>query len=143
MNAPFYSALSSALVAFNNCVSRGSNAMAAQWSEYMARITKQHAPSGSGFDCGTTFCYSDSTADKLVFSTSFHHMDEHGAYDGWTEHSVIVTPSFSGIHVRVTGRDRNEIKDYIANAFYSLAEATPEKIVIDTARVAADLTKGG
>jgi hypothetical protein len=45
-------------------------------------------------------------------------MNEGGYYDGWTEHQVIITPSLQhGFDVRVTGQDRNEIKDYLAELF--------------------------
>jgi hypothetical protein len=75
-------------------------------------------PAGSGFDCGTTLDLDASTPNRLVFTTSFHHMDESGGYDGWTEHTVIVTPCLvSGISLRITGRNRNDIKDYIGEFF--------------------------
>jgi hypothetical protein len=81
-------------------------------------LVKEHLPSGSGFDAGTTLNEGLSTPEKLIFETSFHHMDEHGGYDGWTEHKVIVTPSLAhGCDLRVTGRDRNDIKSYIAETF--------------------------
>jgi hypothetical protein len=44
-------------------------------------------------------------------------MNDTGYYDGWTEHTVTVTPSFSGINIRVSGRNRNDIKDYIHETF--------------------------
>lgn len=73
--------------------------------------------SGSGFDDGTRLS-ATSTSKRLVFTTAFHHMDENGGYDGWTEHRVIVTPTFQGFDIRVTGRDRNGIKDYIGETFH-------------------------
>jgi hypothetical protein len=74
-------------------------------------------PSGSGFDSGTSIV---SCSDaKLVLKTSFHHMNENGYYDGWTDHYVTVTPSFSfGLDIRVSGRNRNDIKDFILDEFY-------------------------
>jgi hypothetical protein len=54
-------------------------------------------------------------------------MDEHGCYDGWTHHKVIVKASlWAGIDIRVTGRDRNQIKEYIAEQFNSLASVIVE-----------------
>jgi hypothetical protein len=77
----------------------------------------QHAPSGSGFDAGTQLD-EDSTEEKLIFNTSFHHMDEGGGYDGWTDHKVRVTPSLSqDVRIAVTGRNRNYIKEYIHETF--------------------------
>lgn len=77
---------------------------------------KKHGPSGSGVDCGTRLADS-SHPQRIVLDVSFHHMDEHGSYDGWTEHKVIVTPEFDGVSVRVTGANRNGIKDYLGEMF--------------------------
>jgi hypothetical protein len=82
----------------------------------IANLIKQHLPSGSGFDNGTAIDVSKSHAEKLVFTTSFHHMND-GGYDGWTDHTVTVTPSFQGINIRISGRNRNDIKDAIHEAF--------------------------
>lgn len=81
-------------------------------------LVKQHMPSGSGFDNGTTLDFGATRPNRIVFNTAFHHMDEHGSYCGWTEHQVIVTPSLVyGFELRVTGRDRRNIKDFIADTF--------------------------
>ncbi len=87
------------------------------------RLSAAHAylPSGSGFDNGTEID-ERSTPSRLVLLTSFHHMDENGNYDGWTSHTVTVTPTFAGLDVRVSGRDRNNIKDYIADVFRAALE---------------------
>ena len=74
-------------------------------------------PNGSGFDAGTQIELAECSENKLTFKTAFHHMDEQGGYDGWTEHFVKITPSFHGFNIRVTGRDRNEIKEYIGDTF--------------------------
>lgn len=80
-------------------------------------LVRDHLPSGSGFDSGTKFDDS-STPNRLVFNTSFHHMDDSGGYNGWTEHQVIVNTSLAfGFELRITGRNRNDIKDYIHEVF--------------------------
>lgn len=89
-------------------------------------IEKNLLPSGSGVDSGTQIDRDKSNPGKIVLSTSYHHMDEGGCYDGWTEHTVIVTPSFSGFDLRITGRNRNDIKDYLGDRYY---HALAEKIV--------------
>ena len=79
---------------------------------------KSYFPSGSGFDSGTDFLSDISTPERLCFQADFHHMDENGYYDGWTEHTVIVRPSLSfGFNIRVSGRNRNNIKEYIEYCF--------------------------
>jgi hypothetical protein len=79
-----------------------------------------HMPHGSGFDGGTQFDYVASHSEKLVFNTSFHHMDEHGCYGGWTDHIVTVVPSLSspGFNLKISGRNRNDIKELIHQSFY-------------------------
>ena len=73
-------------------------------------------PSGSGFDAGTKLISADDS--RIVFETSFHHMDENGFYDGWTEHRVTVRASLMhDFIVDVAGKNRNGIKDYIAEQF--------------------------
>jgi hypothetical protein len=44
-------------------------------------------------------------------------MNDGGFYDGWTEHTVVVTPSFRGINLRISGRDRNQIKEYLYETY--------------------------
>lgn len=87
------------------------------WDELISLIMRD-APRGSGIDAGTKLDEDRSNASKLVFTMGFHHMDEHGFYDGWSEHTCIVTPAFQhGFDVRITGRDRNGIKDYLAQVY--------------------------
>ena len=106
--------LAGLLDAIGNCERSGN----AEWK--VRHETKLHAlcaawlPSGSGVDCGTQLLRDRSTPSRLVFALSFHHMNDAGMYDGWTEHTAVVTPTFSGVDVRITGRDRNGIKDYLA-----------------------------
>lgn len=90
------------------------------------RICKEYLPSGSGFDGGTQLDVgrSDSSVytfpGRLSFKTQFHHMDEHGGYDGWSSHTIDITPDWEGFRMTVTGRDRNQIKDYIADVFHAV-----------------------
>lgn len=86
--------------------------------ETIEMLVKQHMPHGSGFDSGTKIDLDASHADKLVFTTSFHHMNDGGFYDGWTEHTVTVVPSLSnGFHMRIGGRNRNDIKEMMYQEF--------------------------
>jgi hypothetical protein len=78
-------------------------------------------PHGSGIDSGVKLLKDECTNDKLVFSFGFHHMNESGYYDGWTEHKLIVTPSLiHGFSLKITGRDRNYTKEYLYDLFSSL-----------------------
>ena len=86
--------------------------------------TAGYLPSGSGFDNGTQLDTEKSNPQKLVFKTAFHHLSQHGFYTKWTDHTVTVTPSFYGINIKVSGRDHNGIKDYIAECFDSALNET-------------------
>lgn len=102
----------------------------AEWLERhtddLEAIVRNDLPSGSGFDNGTKLDQT-SKPERLVFNVSFHHMNDVGMYDGWTHHQIIVTPSLvSGIELRITGRDRRDIKEYIAEVFYSALSAVKE-----------------
>jgi hypothetical protein len=87
--------------------------------EKASALVREHMPSGSGFDSGTQLDVARSSLQKLVFTTDFHHMDAHGGYDGWTKHSVVLTANLDGHTLRVTGKDRNGIKAYISEVFWS------------------------
>lgn len=122
-----YSAIASALSAFRNCDANGNVQWRDNWERYIDTTVKNVFPSGSGFDNGTQFDWCRSTPDKLVFTTSFHHMDDNGFYDGWTEHTVTVRPSLvNGFTLTIGGRNKRDIKDYIAEQFdYVLNRGVP------------------
>lgn len=96
-----------------------SNEWSAKHSNTIRQLVDDYMPSGSGFDNGTQLYFDASHAERLVFTTAFHHMDsDSGMYITWTEHTVTVTPSFiGGFNIRVSGRNRNDIKDHIGDTF--------------------------
>lgn len=100
---------------------------AGKWSEFaddadsiLADIERDILPSGSGFDSGTRIDREESTAARIVLKTDFHHMNDGGFYDGWTQHRVILTPTFDGFDMRVTGKDKRQIKEYIGDTFHAV-----------------------
>lgn len=114
-----YSELALAIQARKNC--EQSIPPNTEWfGKWTARIREleQLLPSGSGIDSGTTIDIGASHAEKLIMYAPFHHMNDAGYYDGWTEHTITVTPSFSGINIRVSGRNRNDIKDYLCDTYH-------------------------
>ena len=114
---PLYRAIATAVAARTNCDASGNSEWEQKWYIRLQELEKE-LPSGSGFDSGTTIDLDKSTGEKLVLHTSFHHMNDGGYYDGWTDHTVTVRPSFiGGFDVRVSGRNRNDIKGYVADMF--------------------------
>lgn len=119
METRLFQKLATAVDALHTCERTG-NDWAAKWHERITDAVNDCLPSGSGFDNGTAIDINASHGEKLTFRTAFHHMNQHGFYDGWTSHNVIVRPSLiHGFTVHVTGRDRNDIKAYIAECFSS------------------------
>jgi hypothetical protein len=113
-----YKRLASLIEARSNCIQSGNTEWRDKHEERAEQITKNHLPSGSGFDAGTTLDLGASTAERLVFRTSFHHMNGDGYYDGWSDHTVIVTPSLAFDYtLRITGRDRDDWKEYARECF--------------------------
>ncbi len=109
--------IASLLVSIENCRLSLNKEWEHRHEESLMDLTKNHLPSGSGIDNGTKLDREKSTPDKLIFIAGFHHMNADGFYVGWTYHRIIVTPAFEGINVRVTGRNKNQIKDYLAEVY--------------------------
>lgn len=117
MSSLLYQRLATLLGACENCRKSGNQEWLDKHTGHLDQLVRDHLPGGSGFDSGTRLD-DQSTSERLVFNTSFHHMHESGMYDGWTDHTVVVRPSLPfGFTLRVTGRDRNNIKDYIGEMF--------------------------
>ncbi len=116
-----YAKLSRLLMAIEACEASNNTEWKANHTKAIRELVYEYMPNGSGFDSGTSLDISASNPEKLVFETNVHHMNEGGFYDGWTSHKVIVTPSLAfGFDVKVTGRDRNDIKNYIGEMFSTL-----------------------
>jgi hypothetical protein len=116
--------IASTLAALQNCRDNGNSEWLARHAETLATIERNKLPSGSGVDSGTTVDVEGCTPDRLRFLVSFHHMNDCGMYDGWTEHVVTVRASLvHGLDIRVSGRDRDGIKDYLADVFQTALTA--------------------
>jgi hypothetical protein len=115
---PLYAHMSSLIAAMANCKKANNQEWWEKHRDRLIVLTRARMPSGSGIDSGTMLDLDRSTPEKLVFTTAFHHMNNDGFYDGWTDHKVLVTPSLAhGFNLHITGRDRNQIKDYLYEVF--------------------------
>lgn len=98
-----YKQLANALLAKKNCEESGNKEWVERHSVRIGNIMRNTAPRGSGIDSGTAFRH-DSTEELLLFSFSYHHMDEHGSYSRWTDHLVMVKASlWAGIRIFISG----------------------------------------
>ena len=103
---------------------RAQNNANAQWGDIAQDRLAQLVdllPSGSGIDNGTKLESADAT--KIVLTAGFHHMNENGYYDGWTEHRITIRPRFDGIDVTIGGRNRNDIKEYLHQTYWGALSA--------------------
>jgi len=127
MNTSVYQHIAQLVLAIDNCKEKGNKIWEDNHTETIDSIVKKSLPCGGGFDCGTEFNFSESKPDRLVFTTSYHHMNENGMYSGWTEHKVIITPSLAfDFDIRITGKDRNDIKTYMVDIYdAALRELSP------------------
>lgn len=113
---------------------RAQNNESAQWGDIahdrLAQLVRM-LPSGSGIDSGTELVSANAT--KIVLSAGFHHMNDGGYYDGWTEHKITVRAEFGGIAITIGGRNRNEIKDYLHETYhYALTAMVTESVDPET-----------
>jgi hypothetical protein len=115
---PLYRKLAGLLLAVENCEKTGNKVWREKHRETIKALAEKHLPRGSGFDNGTKLDLDSSEPEKLVFQTSFHHMNNAGMYTGWTEHKVTVKGSLVyGFTLTVSGQNRNDIKDFISDMF--------------------------
>ena len=98
---------------------KNGNTVAVEMAEKRLQEIEQNLlPSGGGLDNGTSIDLDKSTGRKIVLHCSFHHMDEHGFYVGWTEHTItVVADLITDFDLKISGRNKNEIKEYLAEIF--------------------------
>ncbi len=114
---PLYAWIAGACGARKRCLEHG-NEFAARWDEELDWVEKNALPSGSGIDSGTTIDRDASHDELVVLETSYHHMNDVGSYDGWTQHTIRVRPSFlGGFKLSISGPNRNDIKEYLHQTY--------------------------
>jgi hypothetical protein len=123
-------ALASLIEARANCQRTGNAEWFQRHTARIARIELDLLPRGSGIDMGATVDLDKSTGERVVIRVPFHRMSPNGYYVGWCDYTVTVTPTFSGFHTRVTGRDYNDLKSYLGDLFAEvLARPMPEETI--------------
>ena len=117
-SAPVYRALADCILAMENCERSANHEWYAKHREIAERIVADHLPHGSGIDSGPELDIEASSSEKIVLNLSYHHMNDVGVYDGYTDHTITIRPSLAlGFTLKVSGRDRRQIKDYLGDAF--------------------------
>lgn len=115
---PLYRELAGAIEARKRCLELPVNQFGLDIHNATIKTCVDLLPSGSGWDKGTDIDLDASHANKIALFGAYHHMNENGFYDGWTEHTITVKPSLtSDFDLRISGPNRNDIKDYLYQTF--------------------------
>lgn len=129
MEQPLYVRLARTLAAYRNCEASGNHEWRVRHEMELSRMQRDELPHGSGID-GTAIPLDldASTPERLVFVVPFHPMNDHGSYVAWTTFKITVRPSLQfGIDLRITGRDYNGAKEYVAEAFSQALDGMREE----------------
>ncbi len=78
-------------------------------------------PSGGGF-AGTEV--KEVSSKKVILATEFYHVSQNGHREGVTSHRITFTPTLVGTDIKVSGRNFNDVKSYIAEVFHNWATST-------------------
>jgi hypothetical protein len=139
MQMKTYQTLARAIGARERCIMSNNTEWRDKWTALIDALVKEF-PHGSGFDDGTKIDLNRSDDNCLMFDTAFWHMNENGVYDGWTGHCVIVRANLAmGYTLKITGSNRNSIKEMIAECFANIldADSTPIEIKLGFAKEVA------
>jgi hypothetical protein len=124
-------AIMSTYEARENCVKSGNQEWLARHAKRLRSLISL-LPSGAGIDNGTKVI--DIHPNRVKLECDFHHMTDHGVYDGWTTHTIRILPDWCGISIKISGRNRNDIKDYLHDVYYSALTAPVEYVAEDRYR---------
>jgi len=84
------------------------------------KIIDTYLPSGSGINSGVSFNFDLSTSKKLIFTSSFHYMNNNGFYDGWIDFKIEIKPDLQFLYnMKIIGdftKDK-QLKDYLYDLF--------------------------
>ena len=118
MKGPFYTLFATVFGAWKHTKKAEKKGWEEKHRATLESLVVNYLPSGSGWNCATKCDTDRSRVDRLIFYGSYYHMDEHGRYECFTDHEIIVTPSLAqGFTLRITGPDKHGIKDYLYDLF--------------------------
>ncbi len=120
MKTSLISKIASIIDARQNCLQSGNTEWFENHTEYLEKIEQKYLPHGSGIDCGCKINLELSNENRIVITFDYHCMNEDGYYDDWQSYKLIAKPSFQGIDLRITGKERQryQLKDYLYDTFY-------------------------
>lgn len=125
---PLYKVLAQLVQARLNNIKTGNTDWESKHTKQIEALKEQYFPHGSGFDADTPIDLDRSSTKCLYITVNYHHMNQDGFYTGWTDHTIKVTPDLAmGFDIKVTGLNKNDIKDYIGKLFYECLDRMVER----------------
>jgi len=115
-----YQKLAVAFNAYKNCVKSHNVIWEEKWQDVIDSIIYT-LPHGSGIDVETRLNHKKSSSKRIVLEASYHCMDENGYYGEWIDFSIILTPDWDGVNIRISGRfdSKNQhTKEYLSEIYY-------------------------
>jgi hypothetical protein len=111
-----YKELSSRIDQYNRCIETGNSLWQEKTREALKELTAL-LPHGSGIE-STSIDLEKSNGEKIVIVFSYHFMNDAGFYDGYGDFILTVKPSLQfDFILNISGKDRNQIKDYFYDMF--------------------------
>lgn len=80
------------------------------------QIERNYLPHGSGINSGCTI-EREFKKDCVILHVPYHNMDENGYYCGWSDFKIVCKPEFDGISLKIIGKDKYFVKDYLYDLF--------------------------
>jgi hypothetical protein len=93
---PLFQQIARAVDARRSCIEHHNDEWIGRWEARLDAMVLE-LPRGGGFDDYPKLDLDASTGQSLVFTGSFHKMDDIGMYDGWQDYTITVKGSL--IHV--------------------------------------------
>ncbi len=104
------------LQVMDNCQKSNNTDWQKNHSYYLDELEKNYLPHGSGIDSG---CIINRTfkKDTVIINVPYHLMDENGYYCGWQTYRLIIKPKFDSLSIKIQGKDKYLLKDYLYDLF--------------------------
>jgi hypothetical protein len=126
MPAPLYIQLARTLQANQLAAKAGNLEQAARLRLRLTLEASQYLPKDNGFDSGTLLVIANSTPERLVFDTAYHHKAE-GKISVWSEHRITALPSLQHrFTLHIAGQNENNFNEEIGEIFYKALWAEME-----------------
>ena len=109
--------------AMNNCLKSGNTEWFHKHEDTLDSLSK-YLPSGSGLNYACSINIDESDENKIVIDFLYSHCNEFGWTVGYTAHKLICKPTFDGLDLRITGKDKNGVKEYLYDIFDSCLNHT-------------------